>query len=215
MTVARPPVPAGIAEGGVIAIARLLTPETVRGVADGLVRGGVRAFELPLNDPEERALAALEAASRHAEGSGLVVGAGTVLSIEAAERAIGAGARFLVAPHTDPELVAWAAGRGVPMFPGAFTPGEVLAGWRSGAAAVKVFPASVAGTSFIRELRGPFPDIPLVPSGGVTIDNAGSFIAAGAFAVGIGSWLIGDGGTAEIAERAAALLRAVGEARRE
>ena len=75
-------------------------------------------------------------------------------------------------PHLDAELVAWAAGRGIPAFPGCATPTEILAAWRAGAAAVKLFPASSAGPGFVREMRGPFPDIPLVPTGGVTLETA-------------------------------------------
>jgi 2-dehydro-3-deoxyphosphogluconate aldolase/(4S)-4-hydroxy-2-oxoglutarate aldolase len=100
------------------------------------------------------------------------------------------------------------------MFPGAATPTEVLAAWRAGAAAVKVFPASSLGASFLRELGGPFPDIPLLPTGGISVDNAASFIQAGAIAVGIGSWLFGGGSPASIAERARQVTGAVAEARR-
>ena len=90
---------------------------------------------------------------------------GTVVSVEAAARAIDAGATFLVSPHLDREIVRWAVDRGVPMLPGAATPTEVLAAWQAGAAAVKIFPASALGPTFLRELRGPFPDIPLQPTG--------------------------------------------------
>jgi 2-dehydro-3-deoxyphosphogluconate aldolase/(4S)-4-hydroxy-2-oxoglutarate aldolase len=213
VTVARPPIPAGIRDGGVVAVARNLTSETVRDGADGLVHGGVRALEIALNEPEGRALDALRAAARHADGSALEIGAGTVLTIDAAQRAIDVGATFLVSPHTDPALVEWAAERGIPCFPGAFTPTEILAAWRSGAAAVKLFPASVAGPSFVREFRGPFPHIPLLPTGGVTAETAPAFIRAGAIAVGLGSWLIGDGSPAGIADRATTVARAVAGAR--
>lgn len=210
---ARPAVPAGLVDGGVVAIGRRLDAGRLAAIADGLLGGGVRAFELTLNEPEAEALAAIEVVARHAEGSDLAIGAGTVLSIEAAERAVAAGARFLVMPHTDATLVAWAAERGIPAFPGAQTPTEILAGWRAGAAAVKLFPASVAGPTFIREFRGPFPDIPLVPTGGVTIDTIPAFIRAGALAVGLGSWLTGDGEPAGIAERGAQAVRTVTESR--
>ena len=213
MTDARPSIPAGIREGGVVAVARHLSAETVRDVADGLLRGGVRALELTLNEPENRALEALRAAAHHAEGSELEVGAGTVLTIEAAERAVEAGATFLVSPHTDAALIQWAAGRGLPCFPGAFTPTEILAGWRAGAAAVKLFPASVAGPAFVREFRGPFPHIPLLPTGGVTSDTVPDFIRAGAIAVGLGSWLIGDGDPGGITDRATVVVQAVAGAR--
>lgn len=168
---------------------------------------------MTLNEPERAALEALRTAVRHAEGSGLVVGAGTVLSIDAARRALDRGAVFLVAPHLDTELVAWAAAQDIAMFPGAATPTEALNAWRAGAAGVKVFPASSLGPSFVRELRGPFPDLPLIPTGGVTTGNAPGYIDAGAIAVGIGSWLFAGGGTTSIAERARAAVEAVADAR--
>jgi len=207
----RPPIPAGLVTGGVVAIARRLTAGDAPQVADALLAGGVLAFELTLNDPVDSALRAIESvASRSPD---LSIGAGTVLSIDAAKRAIDAGATFLVMPHTDPELVAWAAARGLPALPGASTPTEVLAAWRAGAAAVKVFPASVVGPAFVRECRGPFPDIPLVPSGGVTAETAADFIAAGAAAVGVGSWLIGDAEPAGVTARAREIVDAVAAAR--
>ena len=209
----RPAIPVGITSGGVIAIARHLEPDAVGRIADGLLGGGVRALELTLNEPEERALASLEAAARHTAGTPLAIGAGTVLTIEAAERAVAAGATFLVSPHTDPEVVQWAAAAGVPFLAGAFSPTEVLAAWRAGAAAVKLFPASVAGPAFVRELRGPFPEIPVVPTGGITVETAPDFIRAGAIAVGLGSWLIGNAEPTGIAERGARVVVAVAEAR--
>ena len=211
----RPGLPGGVTAGGVVAIGRRLPLDRVGEIADGLVAGGVGAFELTLNDPEDAALEAIAAVVRHAGDAPLVVGAGTVLSTDAAERALQAGARFLVMPHTDPELIAWAAERGIPAFPGALSPTEVLAAWRAGAAAVKLFPASVAGPNAVRELRGPFPDIPLIPTGGVTAESAADFVRAGAIAVGIGSWLTASGDVAGIAERAARVVRAVAEARAE
>ena len=213
MTDVRPPIPAGIREAGVLAVARNLTADTVRAVADGLLRGGVRALEITLNDPEQRALETLAAAAPHAEGTDLDIGAGTVLTIDAAERALGAGATFLVSPHADAGLVEWAASRGIPCFPGALTPTEILTAWRAGAAAVKVFPASVAGPAFVREFRGPFPHIPLLPTGGVTADTAPDFIRAGAIAVGLGSWLIGDGKPLGITKRATTVVGAISTAR--
>jgi 2-dehydro-3-deoxyphosphogluconate aldolase/(4S)-4-hydroxy-2-oxoglutarate aldolase len=213
VTDARLPIPAGLLEGGVVAIARNLTAAPVRGVADALLRGGVRAFELTLNEPEDQALEAVRAAARHADGTVLEIGAGTVLTRAAAERAIDAGSTFLVSPHVEPELIEWAVERGIPFLPGAFTPTEILAAWRAGAAAVKLFPASVAGPAFVREFRGPFPHIPLLSTGGVTVETAPDFIRAGAVAVGLGSWLIGDGEPTGITERASNVVRAVDGAR--
>ena len=207
----RPAVPAGLVSCGVVAIARRLTADTAPQVGDALVEGGVLAFEITLNEPVTGALRAIESVAARAPG--LAIGAGTVVSIDAAQRAIDAGATFLVMPHTDPELVGWASERGIPTLPGAFTPTEVLAGWRAGAAAVKLFPASVAGPAFVRECLGPFPEIPLVPSGGVTVQSAGDFIRAGAVAVGVGSWLIGDGDPAGVTARARQIVGAVADAR--
>ena len=151
----RPPLPVGLVTGGVVAIARRLNADNAPQVADALVAGGVFAFEITLNEPVVVALRAIESVATRAPTR--AIGAGTVLSIDSARLAVDAGATFLVMPHTDPELVAWAAARGVPTLPGAFTPTEVLAAWRAGAAAVKLFPASVAGPAFVRECHGPFP----------------------------------------------------------
>jgi 2-dehydro-3-deoxyphosphogluconate aldolase/(4S)-4-hydroxy-2-oxoglutarate aldolase len=139
----------------------------------------------------------------------LLVGAGTVLDVEGASAAVDAGATFLVMPVTDVEVIRWAAEREVPVFPGALSPTEVLAAWRAGASAIKLFPASVGGPALLRELRGPFPDIPLMPTGGVTADNARALIDAGAVAVGVGSWLAGAPDDATLRARADALMAAV------
>jgi len=211
----RPAIPPGLVAGGVVAIGRRVPAGAAPDIARALADGGVRAFELTLNDPEADALRSIEAVALVARDLGLEIGAGTVLSIEAARRALDAGATFLVSPHLDPALVVWAAARGIPGFPGCATPTEVLAAWRAGAAAVKVFPASVAGPAFVRELRGPFPDIPVVPTGGVTLETAPGFIAAGAVAVGMGGWLLGDGDPKGIGERARQIVAAVAAARPE
>ena len=209
----RPAIPAGITSGGVVAIGRHVSADAAPAIAEALAAGGVGAFELTLNEPEADALRAIETVADRAPGLGLEVGAGTVLTIAAGRRALDAGATFLVMPHLDPELVAWAATRGVPALPGCATPTEILAAWRAGAAAVKLFPASVAGPAFVRECRGPFPEIPLLPTGGVTVESAPAFIAAGAVGVGMGGWLLGDGQPAGIRDRAAAVVAAVGAAR--
>jgi 2-dehydro-3-deoxyphosphogluconate aldolase/(4S)-4-hydroxy-2-oxoglutarate aldolase len=201
---ARPALPDAIREGRIVAIGRSLDPRRFEGIAEALLAGGVLAFEITLGSPD--ALAGIRAiASKY--GDELLVGAGTVLDIEAATHALDAGARFLVMPHTDCSLVTWAAERGVPAFPGAFTPTEILEGWRAGACAIKLFPASVAGPAFVREFRGPFPDIPLVPTGGVSAETAAAYLEAGAVAVGVGSWLMGGGDPAVVRERAGDLVK--------
>lgn len=211
----RPPIPPGLLAGGVVAIGRYIAADAAPGIARALADGGVRTFELTLNDPEADALRAIEAVARIGTGLGLDIGAGTVLSTDAARRAGDAGATFLVSPHLDTGLVAWAAAHGIPALPGCATPTEALTAWRAGAAAIKLFPASVAGPAFVREMRGPFPDIPIVPTGGVTVDTAPSFIAAGAVAIGMGGWLLGDGSAVGVRERAALVVSAVSAARAE
>ncbi|MFN8623652.1 MAG: bifunctional 4-hydroxy-2-oxoglutarate aldolase/2-dehydro-3-deoxy-phosphogluconate aldolase [Chloroflexota bacterium] len=196
----RPALPAQLTEGRIVAIGRRLDPSLVDGVGDALLAAGIGCFEITLNEPEADALGSIGLLARRFAGR-LLVGAGTVMSIGAAERAIDAGATFIVSPHTDEALVAWAAARGVPAFPGALTPTEVVRAWNAGAAGVKLFPASAVGPSFIRELRGPLPGVPIVPTGGVSADNAGDFVRAGAVAVGLGSWLIGDGSPDGVRER--------------
>ncbi|GIW19737.1 MAG: hypothetical protein KatS3mg065_0033 [Chloroflexota bacterium] len=205
----RPALPPAIVEGRVIAIARRLDPGTLPAIAEALAAKGIRAFEVTLNSPG--AVESIRLLASGGLGDRLLVGAGTVLTIEEAEAALEAGARFLVTPHLDVALVRWAAERGVPILPGAFTPTEILTAWRAGAAAVKLFPASVAGPTFIRDFRGPFPEIPIVPTGGVTVENAAEFLRAGAVAVGLGSWLTGAGDPAEVGRRAAAVVAAIGQ----
>jgi 2-dehydro-3-deoxyphosphogluconate aldolase/(4S)-4-hydroxy-2-oxoglutarate aldolase len=203
----RSPIPDEIHAGRVIAIGRRLELSAIVPIAEALVAGGVRAFEVTLDSPD--AIAAIqELASRHAGGS-LLVGAGTVLDVASATTAVQAGARFLVSPHIDVELVGWSLARAIPVFPGAFTASEILAAWRAGATAVKLFPASAVGPAYVREMRGPLATIPLIPTGGVTAENAAAFIAAGALAVGVGSWLIGDGSPDLIRRRATQLISAV------
>jgi len=206
-TVQRPDVPASILTSRVVAIGRGLAPERVVEIGEALSAGGVRAFEITLNSPG--AITAISMLASEFRSGELMVGAGTVLDIASAQEAVDAGARFLVMPHTDPVLIAWAAARGIPAFPGAFTPTEILNAWRSGAAAVKLFPASAVGPSFVRELRGPLREIPLIPTGGITAENAPAFVAAGALAIGIGSWLTSDNDLALITERARMIVMAV------
>jgi 2-dehydro-3-deoxyphosphogluconate aldolase/(4S)-4-hydroxy-2-oxoglutarate aldolase len=204
----RPAIPVAIREGRIVAIARRLERTAVGPVAEALVAGGVRAFELTVDSPA--AIEVIAELAGRIDPDRLCIGAGTVLDIEAADAAIAAGARFLVSPHTDAELVAWAATRGVPCFPGAFTPTEILSAWRAGAAGVKLFPASAVGPGFVREARGPLPFVPLIPTGGISLETAPAYIASGAIAIGIGSWLTGNPDPALVRARATALAAAVG-----
>lgn len=210
--VTRPRVPRAIVAGRVIAIGRHLDPATVPAIGEALLAGGIHAFEITLNSPS--AFSVISALAARFGPDDLLIGAGTVLDLDQARSASDAGARFLVMPHTDAAIIEWAAGRDLPAFPGAFSPTEILAGWRAGAAAVKLFPASAVGPNFVRELRGPLPEVPLIPTGGVTLENAPAFIAAGALAVGMGSWLTGGGNPGLIRERASAITTALAAADR-
>ena len=205
----RPAIPELVLESRVIAIGRNVPAADAPRIGEAFVAGGVHVMELTLNEPEADSLQAIEALAAVADDLGVLVGAGTVLSIGAAKRAVDAGARFIVSPHTDAELIAWCALSGVPCFPGALSPTEIHAAWSAGASAVKLFPAAAVGTAYLKQIAGPFPGIPFVPTGGVSAETAGDWIAAGAVAVGMGGWLIGDGDPAGVTERSRQVSAAV------
>jgi 2-dehydro-3-deoxyphosphogluconate aldolase/(4S)-4-hydroxy-2-oxoglutarate aldolase len=203
----RPQLPAEIRDGRVIAIGRGLDPATILDIGTALVAGGVRAFEVTLNS--DGALAAIAALRVRFEDGELLVGAGTVLDVAGVDDAISAGAQFIVTPVVDLAVIGRSVAAGIPVVPGGFSPTEIKACWDAGASAVKLFPASAVGPSFVRELRGPLPAIPLIPTGGVTIENAPAYIAAGAVAVGLGSWLTGPGDPVVVEARARELTAAI------
>jgi 2-dehydro-3-deoxyphosphogluconate aldolase/(4S)-4-hydroxy-2-oxoglutarate aldolase len=198
----RPPLPEAFAATRVIAVARRIDPARVSAVAAALSEGGVEVIEVTLDGA-----GALDSIGELTRGHWFV-GAGTVMSVAEAEAATDAGAKFVVSPHTDTTIVAWAVERGIPVMAGAFTPTEVVAAWAAGVSAVKVFPASVGGPRMIRALRAPLGDLPLIPTGGIDGSNAGEFIAAGAVAVGVGGWLIDRPEVADITARARQLVAA-------
>lgn len=183
----RPPVPPALDATRLVAILRLRDARQASEIATALHAGGVRALELTLNSGD--ALAALRTLARSSSPN-LLLGAGTVLEEAAGWAAVDAGARFLVCPHTAPAMIEAFASRGVPVIAGALSPTEVLAAWQAGAALVKLFPAGTQGPQYVRELRGPFPEIPLLPTGGVTLENASAFLEAGSWGLGVGSSLI-------------------------
>jgi 2-dehydro-3-deoxyphosphogluconate aldolase/(4S)-4-hydroxy-2-oxoglutarate aldolase len=169
-----------------------------------LASGGIRAVEFTYTTP---GLPEILKAAVAAQQPGQHVGAGTVVTAEQAQAAIDAGAEFLVTPALRPDVAAVAARHGVPVFLGALTPTEVLQAMDLGAAAVKIFPASAVGPRYLKDLRGPFPDAKLVPSGGVSSANARDFLDQGAFAVCCGTEVVppatvAEGGHEEIARLA-------------
>ena len=154
-----------------------------------LAAGGVRSIELTLSTA---GVFGELPSLLQSFGTDVEIGVGTITTAGEAEEALEAGAAFLVTPVTDTDVVRLGISRGTPVFPGGLSPTELLAGWRAGATAVKVFPASTVGPGYIAQLRGPFPDIQVIPSGGVAIDDAPAWIRAGAMAVSLGGPLLGD-----------------------
>jgi 2-dehydro-3-deoxyphosphogluconate aldolase/(4S)-4-hydroxy-2-oxoglutarate aldolase len=172
---------------GVVAVIRLQDARRLRPVVDALAEGGVRLVEVTMTVPG--GVEAIRDLAR-SEPPGIVVGAGTVTDADTARLAILAGARFVVSPVFRADLVGVCHERDVPVIPGCLTPTEILSAWEAGADIVKVFPAGALGPSYLAELRGPFPQVKLMPTGGVTPDNAGDWIRAGAVAVGAGGALV-------------------------
>jgi 2-dehydro-3-deoxyphosphogluconate aldolase/(4S)-4-hydroxy-2-oxoglutarate aldolase len=183
----RPALPAALHASRVVAVLRGKDPARVVDAGVALHEAGISCLEATFTTPGA-AEAIAELARRLPRAS---VGAGTVLERAQADEALRAGATFLVTPAPCLDVVAAAARLGVPVLAGAFTPGEVLAAWRAGASAVKIFPAATGGPGHVRDLRGPLPDIPFVPTGGIGIDDAAAYLLAGALAVGLGSALTG------------------------
>jgi 2-dehydro-3-deoxyphosphogluconate aldolase / (4S)-4-hydroxy-2-oxoglutarate aldolase len=157
-------------------------------IVNALVDSGITAVEATLNSP-----GAIDSIGRIAAtfGSRIAVGAGTVLRPEEVERAADAGARFIVSPNLDPKVVEVTKRLGLVSAPGCFTPSEIVVAMDAGADAVKLFPAQCLGPDFIKAMRGPLPNVRLIPTGGVTPETARGHIAAGAWALGVGSELIG------------------------
>ena len=176
-----------IEDAGVVAVIRMQNAAKVSAVIETLAAGGVRVLEITMTVPGAGEV--IRSISRILpEGS--ILGAGTVLDGDTARRVIDAGARFVVAPTLDPNTIAVCHEREVAVMPGCFSPTEILRAWQLGADVVKVFPATSLGPGYIKDVRAPLPDIKLMPTGGVTPENAGEWIKAGAVAVGIGSALV-------------------------
>jgi len=172
---------------GIVAVIRLKDPARLRASVDALADGGVRALEVTMTVP-----GAVELIRQLAPAlpSGFLLGAGTVTDAATARAVIDAGAAFVVGPVFRPDVIAACHERGVPAMPGCFSPTEILAAHEAGADIVKVFPATALGPQFIKDVRAPLPQVKLMPTGGVTLDNAGDWIRAGAVAVGLGSALV-------------------------
>ena len=189
----RQAVVAEVERAGIVAIIRTKDADRVRAVFDAIAEGGVQVIEVTMSVPGAVELIGQLAARLPA---GCVLGAGTVLDGETARRVIAAGARFVVSPVLRRDVITACHAQDVAVMPGCFSPTEILDAWNAGSDIVKVFPATALGPGFIKDVRGPLPQVKLMPTGGVTLDNAGDWIRAGAVAVGVGTALLDSGAIA-------------------
>lgn len=171
----------------IIAIVRGVEEQHIAGVAEALRDGGIPIMEVTLNT--EGALGMIGRLQQQ-YGDSMYIGAGTVLDVEDAKRALDAGASYLVTPNTDEEVIRYAVERGAPIFPGAMTPTEVVKAWKAGATAIKIFPGASLGLGYLKEVMAPLNHIPMMAVGGVNEDNIGEFMRIGCYGVGIGGSLV-------------------------
>lgn len=174
-------------EHKIVAIMRGVAGEAADRTAEALAAGGIRLVEVTMNT--EGALDAIRRFNARYAGQ-LCIGAGTVLDEEMALAAIDAGAKYLISPNLDEAVIACGLKHGVDVWPGTMTPTEIVRAWKAGAKAVKVFPSGSLGLAYIKEIRAPLAHIPMIATGGVTLDNVTSFLEAGVAAVGVGSSLV-------------------------
>jgi 2-dehydro-3-deoxyphosphogluconate aldolase/(4S)-4-hydroxy-2-oxoglutarate aldolase len=205
----------GIESSGIVAVVRLADAAVVRDVAHALLNGGVRIMEITMTVP--RAVEVIAELSGSVQGD-VLIGAGTVLDAATATAVIDAGAAFVVSPVLRGDVIEACRRRDVAVMPGCFTPTEILTAWELGADVVKVFPATALGPGCFKDIRGPLPHVRLMPTGGVTRENAGDWIRAGAFAIGVGTALVDPRAVAAgrldaIADNALHFVRAVTDAR--
>ncbi|PYS30944.1 MAG: 2-dehydro-3-deoxyphosphogluconate aldolase [Acidobacteria bacterium] len=205
-----------IRDTGLIPVVRAESAELAMRAVEAIKTGGVDVLEVTMTVPGAIDVIAKLAATF---GTEVVIGAGTVLDPDTANKCIQAGAQFIVSPALNEETISFCRREDVAVFPGALTPTEVVRAWNAGADAVKVFPAgAVGGASYLKALKAPLPQIELVPTGGVSLKTAADFIKAGAMALGVGADLVDtkalrEGHDQLITERAKQFLKIVGEAR--
>jgi 2-dehydro-3-deoxyphosphogluconate aldolase/(4S)-4-hydroxy-2-oxoglutarate aldolase len=177
---------------GIVPVVRASTSAEARTAAEAVCKGGITIVEITMTVPG--AVEVIRELAKHYSPEQLLVGAGTVLNPEQAQRCLDAGAQFLVSPGFNPKTVALAAAERRLIMAGALTPTEVISAWEAGSDFVKVFPAgNVGGPKYIKALKGPLPDVPLIPTGGVNLQTAAEFLEAGAAALGIGGELVHPG----------------------
>ena len=205
-----------IAETGIVPVVRAASGEEALAVVDVIRAGGIDVIELTMTVPG--AVEVIRELARRC-GDDVLLGAGTVLDAETARACMLAGARFVVSPIVDAATITCCRTYGIPVAPGALTPTEVVQAWKAGADVVKIFPCSaVGGASYIRALKAPLPQIPLMPTGGVSLATVGDFIQAGSIAVGAGADLVDvarirAGEPGAVTEKARQYVAAVAKAR--
>ncbi|MGD0975878.1 MAG: bifunctional 4-hydroxy-2-oxoglutarate aldolase/2-dehydro-3-deoxy-phosphogluconate aldolase [Candidatus Korobacteraceae bacterium] len=205
-----------IVDIGVVPVVRASSAAQAIAAAEAVCAGGISVVEVTMTVP-----GAVEVIAQLVKtmSSAVLVGAGTVLNADSARRCLDAGAQFLVSPGFDLETVKFANGKGVLIIAGALTPTEVITAWNAGSDFVKIFPCgNVGGAKYIKALKGPLPQIPMIPTGGVNLNTAAEFIQAGSAALGIGGELIlaaalKSGNMREITELAKQYVSIVREAR--
>jgi 2-dehydro-3-deoxyphosphogluconate aldolase / (4S)-4-hydroxy-2-oxoglutarate aldolase len=176
-----------IGQGGIVAVMRAASGERLADVAEGLLAGGVEVMEVTFTVPAAHRV--LEQLAQRLGGR-ILLGAGTVLDPETARIALLSGAEFIVSPTVNFDVIRLCHRYDKLVLPGAFTPTEILGAWEAGADVVKIFPSDVAGPAYLKALRGPLPQVRMMPTGGVNIETAAAFLRAGAFALGIGGSLV-------------------------
>jgi 2-dehydro-3-deoxyphosphogluconate aldolase / (4S)-4-hydroxy-2-oxoglutarate aldolase len=202
---------------GIMPVLRARSTKEGRALVEALVAGGVTVIEVTMTVP---GAVELLRELKQAYGDRLLLGAGTVTDVGQAQETIAAGAEFIVSPSFHPEVVGRTKALGKVAIPGALTPTEVITAWRAGADYVKIFPCSaVGGASYLKALLAPFPELQLIPTGGVTLDTAADFLKAGALALGVGTDLVNPKAVAEgkpesVTETARKYLQIVTECRR-
>lgn len=206
-----------IIDPGVVAVIRTNSGEELVSICEAMADGGIKGVEITMTSPG--ATEAIYKASNALRGKA-IIGAGSVLDPETARVAMLAGADFIVCPILNADVIRMCRRYGKAVIPGAFTPTEIMTSWQAGADVVKVFPATKLGPSFIKDVRGPMPQVKLTPTGGVNIDNLGDFLKAGAVFVGVGSALVNKKDVAEknweqLSRRAADYVEAARAARAE
>jgi 2-dehydro-3-deoxyphosphogluconate aldolase/(4S)-4-hydroxy-2-oxoglutarate aldolase len=199
-----------IREVGIVPVVRAASGAEALEVVDAICAGGIPVVEITMTVPG--AIDVIKDLTSRL-GASVVIGAGTVLDSDTARQCIDAGAQFIVSPALDVSTIETCDTLDVPVFPGAMTPTEILTAWKAGATAVKIFPANaVGGATFIKSLKAPLPEIEVIPTGGVSLQNIGEFIKAGALAVGVGADLV-KGDRASITVKAREYVAAVKAAR--